>query len=302
MPNISRDHTPDMAALANRIERGMAVAEGYRLVRDDARLAITALRAASPATAEPGVGQPAITDEMIDAGAIGILASLGEFNWEAQPNVIKDQWRRCARTCLDAVSIAAPASASPAPHPDKAGNEREGIEAIITAAMLDAWNTICSDTDCHPLDIEQLGRRRLGFHTAHWSRQTAARSAEAILAFRSSGNTDLTNHHNALKCPYCNPQGLSFAPSGNALAMREALASIIEIEKQFRDTMRRDWEGDPLSDACDAAAKLLAAVPQPRIHYSQVVERARSGTKFPGADGMVYEVKPPLPQRPEPEG
>ena len=35
---------------------------------------------------------------------------------------------------------------------------------------------------------------------------------------------DPTNHHNALKCPYCNPQGLSFATTpADTQAMREAL-------------------------------------------------------------------------------
>ena len=33
------------------------------------------------------------------------------------------------------------------------------------------WEEICSDTDCHPLDIEQLGRRRLSFTPNHWVRQ-----------------------------------------------------------------------------------------------------------------------------------
>lgn len=55
------------------------------------------------------------------------------------------------------------------------------IAAIIEEQMLDAWNTICSDTDCHPLDIKQVGRRRLEFHSGHWSRQTAEFSAHRIL-------------------------------------------------------------------------------------------------------------------------
>lgn len=63
---------------------------------------------------------------------------------------------------------------------------REKIEKIIEEQMLDAWNEICSDTDCHPLDIEQLGRRKLGFHSDHWSRLTAERSADAILSAQSS--------------------------------------------------------------------------------------------------------------------
>ncbi len=40
----------------------------------------------------------------------------------------------------------------------------------------------------------------------------------------------------------------------------KALEDILEIEQEFRSTMPADWDGDPLSDACDAAKALLAAV------------------------------------------
>jgi|SRR5882762_2178489 len=42
-------------------------------------------------------------------------------------------------------------------------------------------------------------------------------------------------------------------------ALVKALEDILEVEKEFRETMPRDWDGDPLSDACDEATKLLAA-------------------------------------------
>lgn len=41
---------------------------------------------------------------------------------------------------------------------------------------------------------------------------------------------DPTNHHNALKCPYCNPKGLKFAETAPAESVREALAKLREIE------------------------------------------------------------------------
>ena len=44
------------------------------------------------------------------------------------------------------------------------------------------------------------------------------------------------------------------------VALRKALTDIIETNKDFRAGMPDDWEGDPLQDACDAAAKLLTAV------------------------------------------
>lgn len=50
--------TDEQLKLADRIERGMAVAEGYRLVRDDARLVIATLRATT---------RPAPTEALIEA-------------------------------------------------------------------------------------------------------------------------------------------------------------------------------------------------------------------------------------------
>lgn len=46
--------------------------------------------------------------------------------------------------------------------------------------------------------------------------------------------------------------------TGQRDSLVKALADIIEVEKEFRDTMPCGWDGDPLSDACDAAAKLLS--------------------------------------------
>jgi len=37
---------------------------------------------------------------------------------------------------------------------------------------------------------------------------------------KHSPAVDLTNHHNALKCPYCNPDGLTSEPAGNAAVAR----------------------------------------------------------------------------------
>lgn len=40
-------------------------------------------------------------------------------------------------------------------------------------------------------------------------------------------------------------------------ALERALTDIIEANRDFRDGMPQSWDGDPLQDACDAAAKLL---------------------------------------------
>jgi hypothetical protein len=54
------------------------------------------------------------------------------------------------------------------------------IEVIVTEAMQDSWNDICADTGCHPLDIKQLGKRRLEFHVSHWARNVGKRVAAAL--------------------------------------------------------------------------------------------------------------------------
>ncbi len=59
---------------------------------------------------------------------------------------------------------------------------REQIDSIIREEMLDGWCDICSDTGFHPLDIEQLGRRRLEYKDRHWTDRVAGRSAVRILA------------------------------------------------------------------------------------------------------------------------
>lgn len=52
-------------------------------------------------------------------------------------------------------------------------------EAQVAEAMQDAWNDICTDTGCHPVDIEQGGKAGKGveltFQPRHWARFTAAR-------------------------------------------------------------------------------------------------------------------------------
>jgi hypothetical protein len=47
----------------------------------------------------------------------------------------------------------------------------------INEAMQDSWNDICSDTGCHPLDIQQGNGKgqRLTFSPNHWANQVAKR-------------------------------------------------------------------------------------------------------------------------------
>lgn len=53
-------------------------------------------------------------------------------------------------------------------------------EGMVATAMLDAWNDICSDTGCHPLDIAQLGRGKLAFSPQHWAKSTAMHLTAAL--------------------------------------------------------------------------------------------------------------------------
>lgn len=48
-------------------------------------------------------------------------------------------------------------------------------DEMVADAMHDAWNEISDDTGCHPLDIDQLGRKRLQFKPRHWAELTAIR-------------------------------------------------------------------------------------------------------------------------------
>lgn len=47
--------------------------------------------------------------------------------------------------------------------------------------------------------------------------------------------------------------------TGALAQMREALATIIEAEDEFRGQLPKDWDGDPLYDAINAARSMLTA-------------------------------------------
>lgn len=47
--------------------------------------------------------------------------------------------------------------------------------SAVDEAMQDAWNDICSDTGCHPLDIEHGKGKQLTFRPSHWANQVAKR-------------------------------------------------------------------------------------------------------------------------------
>jgi hypothetical protein len=55
---------------------------------------------------------------------------------------------------------------------------RDPIHTAVDDAMQDAWNDICADTGCHPLDIERNGRN-LTFEPRHWASAVARRLVAA---------------------------------------------------------------------------------------------------------------------------
>lgn len=71
------------------------------------------------------------------------------------------------------------AAPTTSPEPDAV---REKIVKLVEEIMLDKWNDICSDTECHPLDIKQLGRRKLEFSPNHWTRFVGEALAETLAA------------------------------------------------------------------------------------------------------------------------
>jgi len=58
------------------------------------------------------------------------------------------------------------------------------IRIELRQAMLDCWNTICADTDCHPLDIKRQGRK-LYFSPDHWADMIAAELASRLSSHAS---------------------------------------------------------------------------------------------------------------------
>lgn len=50
------------------------------------------------------------------------------------------------------------------------GRKQAYVPDIIKNAMLVAWNEICGDTHCHPLDIEHGKGKYLTFTPRHWAK------------------------------------------------------------------------------------------------------------------------------------
>lgn len=67
------------------------------------------------------------------------------------------------------------------------------IADLVKNAMLTAWNEICSDTGCHPLDIEQdfEGQKgHLGFEPRHWAQMAGNMVAAQIAQFNKAHRSE----------------------------------------------------------------------------------------------------------------
>lgn len=82
---------------------------------------------------------------------------------------------------LNALSTAALAFASSL----SVGVDGEAVVRAVEIAMQEAWDEICDDTSCHPLDITKRGRKTF-FQANHWARLTGERVREFITALPSS--------------------------------------------------------------------------------------------------------------------
>lgn len=57
------------------------------------------------------------------------------------------------------------------------------IPDIVKNAMLVAWREICTDTGCHPLDIEHGKQKFLTFEPHHWATMTGKIVQAQIIGF-----------------------------------------------------------------------------------------------------------------------
>lgn len=120
------------------------------------------------------------------------------YRWEVHGGPFDSEWMSLVLDAFD--KAAAPGEPGPCP--------KCGCDSYIAGAPSwkydEKWSAVASVT-CDKCDHE-------------WDIGLALRREAPAPA------VDLTNHHNALKCPYCNPEGLTFARPDTAEArLREAL-------------------------------------------------------------------------------
>jgi len=133
--------------------------------------AIAALRTASPAADREEVATFAVAQD-------GVPMTL--WLTETAANKICDSYKRqCPKGRFSVQAGYFVRATTPGGESAKLSLGPDLVEKIVEEAMLDTWNDICSDTDCHPLDIKRVGRA-LEFQPAHWSSATAKRVSSRL--------------------------------------------------------------------------------------------------------------------------
>lgn len=65
-------------------------------------------------------------------------------------------------------------------HRNAVAGVSDRIQTLIHEAMRDAWNTICSDTGCHPNDLKHDRGKFFTFEPGHWADLIAAYVAHRV--------------------------------------------------------------------------------------------------------------------------
>lgn len=125
--------------------------------------------------------------------------------------------------------------------PPRSDADNEGLREVLIHTICPHIKRWCDETDDPVTTCENCPSTVQTSYGegVQMCRLNAEAAADAILALAPSPSpaagpvADLTNHHNALKCPYCNPQGLSFASPPVSDASREALEYIDMAENRL---------------------------------------------------------------------
>lgn len=118
---------------------------------------------------------------------------------------------RTGELLWDAIDLIRALASRPTPAEDL----QRYIPDIVKNAMLVTWRDICSDTKCHPLDIEHGKNKHLYFEPRHWAQMTGDNVAETLKRGGYSymtreeidASTSQVGPAPTIKCDRCNGRG-----------------------------------------------------------------------------------------------
>lgn len=132
---------------------------------------------------------------------------------------------------------------SPAPAVGVTGTARDAIIALVEKSMRDTWNDFCSDTGCHPDDIEHGRGKILSFEPKHWARFTGEAVADA-LSVSDAGAYHSANVGPQPDEPLCDGFEKSDAGAGEPVVKRDWVQCPVCGESDMRQ--ETDAEGHSL--------------------------------------------------------